>query len=139
VAKSKYLSRKLLDHALGVQPYAVPAQVYLALFTSSAGLAEGSLANELAGAGYSRPAVHMAPAQDAATGAQSVGAQNIEFAPATADWPQMQAWAIMDADTGGNVLHHGALPQYGDPPAYKRVFTGDIYFIRAADIVISEE
>lgn len=139
MAKSKYLSRKLLDHALGVQPYTIPTEVRLALFTDISGLADGSLSNELAVGGYVRQALHMAAAQNAATGAQSVGAQNIEFDPATADWPEMQAWAIMDAATGGNVLHYGALPRYGEPPAFKRIFTGDIYFVRAADIVISEE
>jgi hypothetical protein len=139
VAKSKYLAKKLLDHTLGVQAYAMPAAVYLALFTGGDGLEGGSLAAELSAGGYARVAVHMAAAADTADGAQSLGAQNVQFEPATADWPIAQAWALVDAQTGGNVLHYGAMPQYGDPPAYKRVYAGDTFFVSSANLAISEE
>jgi hypothetical protein len=139
MAKSKYLARKLLDHVLGVQAYPMPATVYLALFTSVTGLEDGSLAHEVTAGGYARVAFAMPAAVDAESGGRSVSTASVDFAPATADWGAMQAWAVMDAATGGNVLHYGALPQYGDPAEYKKIWTGDGFRVRAGDLVISEK
>lgn len=138
MAKSKYLARKLLDHSLGVAAFAKPT-VYLALFTSVTGLENGTLTNEVSGGGYARKAFTMPAAVVFGSGGKSTSDVSVDFDVATEDWGQMQAWAIMDAATGGNVLHYGALPQYGDPAEYKRVWAGDSFRVRAGDMNLTEE
>lgn len=137
MAKSKYLSRRLLDHTLGVAPYAAPAAVYLALFSSTAGLIDGSLVNEMPG--YERVAVSFAAATATATGGQALADADVLFDPATTDWGPVVGWAIMDAAVGGNVLYHGEMPKYGVPLEYKRVYSGDRFFVRTGELSLSEE
>lgn len=139
MAKSTYLSRKLLDHSLAVAAYAMPEAVYLALFTNITGLGDGNLANEIAGGGYARQAVSFAAAVVDGAKGKSLSIAAVEFPVATTDWGHMVGWAVMDAATGGNVLHFGELPKYGDPADYKRVFSGDSFFVRTPDVVLTEE
>lgn len=138
MAKSKYLARKVLDHALGVAAYAMPT-VHLALFSSLVGLETGVLTNEIAAGGYQRMAVAFGAAADAEDGAQSLNSAAVDFPVATADWGPMVAWALLDAATGGNVLYWGEFPKYGDPAAYKAVYAGDSFRIRIGDLSLSEE
>lgn len=138
MAKSKYLSRKLLDHTLGVAAYPMPT-VYLALFTSITDLGDGTLTHEIAGGSYARQAVSFAAAVVDGAGGKSLSNAAVEFPVATADWGLMVGWAVMDAAQGGNVLHFGELPKYGDPADYKRVFSGDSFFVRSGDVAITEE
>lgn len=138
MAKSKYLSRKLLDHTLGVAAFASPG-VYLALFSSVVGLGDGSLANEIAGGSYARQAVSFAAAEVDGSGGKSLSAAAVEFPVATGNWGPMVGWAIVDAPAGGNVLHFGELPKYGDPADYKHIFPGDSFFVRVGDVEITEE
>jgi hypothetical protein len=138
MAKSRYLSKKLLNHSLAVEAYAMPAAVYLALFTSVEGLESGSLAHEVAGAGYARRAFIMPAAVDDGTGGKVVSTAAVDFAPSTGDWGEMQAWAVMDAAEGGNVLHYGSLPKYGDPGEFKKIWAGDGFRVRSGDMSLSE-
>ena len=138
MAKSKYLAKKLLDHSLGVAAFAKPAAVYLALFTSTAGLDDGTLTNEVQAGGYARKPVSFAAAADYLTGGKSLNSAQVNFDVAAADWNSMVGWAVMDALTGGNVLHWGEFPKYGAPADYKRVCAGDGFFVLQGDIVLSE-
>jgi hypothetical protein len=136
MSKSRYLSRKVLDHALGVAAYPMPAGVWLALFNAVGGLLSGSLDDEVSGGAYVRQAVTFHAATDA-DGAVNNGA--VEFPVATEDWGDMVGWALVDAAVGGNVLHWGEFPQYGEPAEYKSVFVGDSFRIRDGDLVLTEE
>lgn len=137
MAKSTYLAKKTLDHNLGVAAYAMPT-VYLGLFTSLVGLADGSLLHEIAGGGYARQAVSFAAAVDDMAGGKSLSDEDVLFPPATADWGLMVGWAIMDAQAAGNILYWGEMPKYGDPADYKRVFSGDRFFVRAEEFSQTE-
>jgi len=139
MAKSKYLSKKLLNHTLGVEACPMPAAVYLALFNSEEGLESGLLDNEVTGGGYARVPFAMPAATDYETGGQTVSNASVDFAPSTSDWGEMRAWAIMDAPTGGNVLHYGALPKYGESGEYKKIWTGDGFRVRGGDMSLSEK
>ena len=132
--KSKYLSKKMLDHVTAVAAYAKPATVYLALFTDIAGLINGTLTNEISGGGYVRQQMTFGAATDA--GAEL--GQSVEFPVATADYGAVAGWALMDASTGGNILYFGEFPKYGDPAAYKAVYVGDAFKVRAGDLTITE-
>lgn len=133
--KSKYLSRKVLDHVLGTASLAAPSAVFLALFSSLDGLDDGTLTHEVSGGGYARQAMTFSPATDA-DGA--VLAAAVSFPVATSDWGDMVGWAIMDAATAGHVLYWGEFPQYGDPAEYKVVYVGDSYMVRSGDMSITE-
>ncbi len=138
MAKSKYLSKKLLDHSLGVAAYAMPATVYLALFTSADDLASGTLTNEVNGGGYARKAFTMPAAVDDDAGGKVISEDAILFDTATGDWGEMRAWAVMDAPTGGHILHYGSLPTYGEHSEYKKIWIGDGFFVRSGDVNLSE-
>lgn len=132
--KSKYLANKVLNHALGVSGFVMPASVHLALFTTAQGLEDGLLDHEFSGGSYARKPVIMA----AAVGKVAASSAVVAFDPATTDWGPLVAWAIMDAPMAGNVLYFGEMPKYGTPPDYKKVFAGDGFVSRIGDIVISE-
>lgn len=135
MSKSLYLARKVLDHALGVAAYPMPAGVWLALFNGVGGLLAGNLAEEVSGGAYVRQPVTFHAATEA-EGAVNNGA--VEFPVATSDWGDMVGWALMDASTEGNVLHWGEFPQYGDPAEHKSVFVGDSFRIRDGDLTLTE-
>lgn len=107
-AMSNYLEKKLLDHVLGLASYAMPATVYLALFTADPG-ETGSLTAEIAKTGYARQNATSAMGATNATTGVSLNANVITFGPATEDWGVVTHVAFMDAPTGGNVLLYGIL------------------------------
>ena len=101
---STYLENALLDATLRNTSYTPPTTVYLALFTSSTGLEAGTLTNELSGGAYARQAITFGTPNDGVVSNSSA----IAFAQATANWAGINATAIMDAATGGNVLYWAA-------------------------------
>lgn len=127
-AISNYLENKLLDHVLRNTAYTAPSTVYVALFTSSASLAEleaGTLTNEVTGGSYSRKTVSFEAAANGAT--QNVG--DISFS----NMPDVTVGfaAVMDAATAGNVLFKGALNQA------KTLDAGDTFTIAAGNLDIT--
>lgn len=122
-AMSNYLEGKLVEHTLRNVAFTSPTTVYVALFTSTATLAEleaGTLTNEVANAAaYARTAVTF--------GAHSNGlcenSAAVTFPTATGSWGTVRFFAIMDGNTHGvgNVLVFGQLT------ADKTITTDDVF------------
>lgn len=99
----------VLDALLGDgKAAAMPATVYVALFTAAPGETGGG--TEVSGGAYDRVAVANTTVNwpDAAAGQKSNGVA-IEFIEATASWGTISHFALMDAATGGDVIIYGAL------------------------------
>lgn len=133
---SNYLEAALYDHLFRGIPYTAPATLYLALFTDNAGLEENDPAyygTELSGSGYARLAVGGATARtfdDYPPDGPGVNGQVWDFAAATDDWQPVSCFAIMDADTAGNVLFWGLLFEFVTG------LTGQTFRIEAGQIEI---
>jgi hypothetical protein len=99
---STYLANKIANHVYRNTAYTSPTAVYVALFTSTASLAElkaGTLTNEVTGGSYARVAATFSAPTDG-----DAGATTVTFPSATAGWGTIRYVAIMDASTAGNVL-----------------------------------
>ena len=144
---SNYLSKKLLDHALGISSFSMPSTVYCGLASSTATaaqLAAGTLTNEITGYTGNRKAITMTAAaledsQDVLSDMVSVsGGSALEFA----DMPSCTvAWVLLcDAATAGNLLF--ALPfvvleageNYLDPDP-KTVAAGDTFRLPVNNVI----
>lgn len=106
---SVYSEKKVLEHLLNVAAYTPPATLYLALFTSSAGLENNTVGSqtEVVGNGYARLSVTGATGRNFAVDATPTGYNNgqWDFSPASGGgWGTITHMAIMDASTTGNVL-----------------------------------
>ncbi len=107
-AASNYLETKIYDHVLRNTAYTPAATLYVALFTSTATLAEleaGTLTNEVSGGSYARQTITF--------GASSNGAGSnsgtITFPTASFGWGTLRFFAVMDASSAGNLLVAGQL------------------------------
>ena len=144
---SNYLSKKLLDHALGIASYTMPETIYVGLASSTATaaqLAAGTLTNEITGYTGNRKAITMTAAaledsQDALSDMISAGGtEEILFE----DMPACTvAWVLLcDAATSGNVLF--ALPlvvleagaTYLDPDP-KEVAAGETFRLPVGNVI----
>jgi hypothetical protein len=121
---SDYLENKILEHALGKTPYAMPT-LYAALYTATPTEAGG--VNELAGAGYAR----IQATFGSATNGSISNAQNITFPQATANWGNVVAVGLVDAVTGGNLLW------YGNLDVAKLISSGDQFVIPTGSLVVT--
>lgn len=102
---STYVRNGLLNHVLKVSPFTVPANIYVALSTSSPG-DDGSTINEPVGGNYSR--VQCNNWGVAANGATS-NSGVVSFPRATASWGAITHVCLYDAASGGNFLGYGTL------------------------------
>lgn len=108
---SDYLENELLDHILGGGDYTRPATVYIGLWTAAlSDSSTGSSANEVSGGSYARKskANNSTNWPAAANGAKANGV-DITFVTATASWGTVTHFAILDAQTAGNILGWGSL------------------------------
>ena len=104
---STYLANKIANHVYRATSYTSPAAVYVALFTSTATLAElkaGTLTNEVTGGAYARVAATFGAPTDG-----DGSASTVTFPTASAGWGTVRFTAIMDASTAGNVLSYAQL------------------------------
>jgi hypothetical protein len=132
-AASNYLENKVLDHVLTATAFTQPAR-YIALFTGTAStvkanLEAGTLTDEIStsGTGYGRQLISFS----AASNGSSSNATTVTFPAATASWGSVTCVAIVDADTGGNVLF------YGEVTTAKTIDTGDTFQISSGNLTIS--
>ena len=131
MAKTNFLEEALLDHVLRNTAYTAPTTVYVGLLTASA-TDTGTLTSELSGDGYARQAATFgAPTQNTGVGEVSNSVE-IMFPEATAAWEEATHFVIVDADTSGNVLYHGAL----DTPRTAGV--GDQIRFQVGTLVVQE-
>jgi hypothetical protein len=122
---SDYAENKLLDHLLGTAAFTMPAQVYVALYTTATDDAAGG--TEVTGGAYVRQAVDFAAA---AAGAANPLA-DVSFPEASANWGNVTHIGLMDASSAGNRLMHGPLT------ASKQIDTGDTFRIPLADLDVA--
>jgi hypothetical protein len=124
---SDYLEAKVLDHTLGTTAYTKPASVYCALFTTAPTDAGGG--TEVSGGAYARQAATFSAATVGA-GSTSNSA-DITFPVATAAWNTINAVALFDASTAGNILWWGTLS------TAKTINTNDQFKIAAGNLTIT--
>lgn len=124
-AFSTYLENGLLDHVLRNTALTSPTAVYVALFDDTATPSEleaSTITNEVAVT--RQAATFSAPAGGATENADTISFTNM---PAVT----VSYVAVMDADTVGNVLFHGALT------TARTLTSGDTFTIAAGDLDIT--
>jgi hypothetical protein len=130
-AASDYLEDKILDHVLGLgaRNFASPPILYIALFTSSAGLEANNPTSEvpIADTGYTRKIVTF----NDASGGSADNLATVTFDVATANWGTVSHVAVMDSINAGNVLFHGPVT------TSKSIESGDTFQISAGNLTIS--
>ena len=127
-ALSNYLENELLDHALGTGSFTMPTTVRVALFNTSASLANleaGTLTGEISGGSYAR----QTPTFSAASGGATANTGALTWTNMPAD--TVRFVAIMDAATSGNVLFYGQLT------SDKTVGAGDTFTIAIGDLDVT--
>lgn len=111
-AFSDYLEEGLLEHTLRGQPLPVPSAIYIALYTAdptdantgvevsdSAYIRQDAAKGEPIASGWTAPT----PSGD---GTMVSNAKLIQFPPTADGNVTISHWAILDAQTGGNMLYH---------------------------------
>jgi hypothetical protein len=110
----------------GVTPYA-------GLF-STAPADDNSAGTELAGNGYARQAAAFgAPITDTGNLRKISNANNIQFGPALADWPQAVGFGVFGAQSAGNLLYWDVLP------TPKTIQQGDFGQFAPGSLVVEED
>lgn len=129
MAKSDYLENKVVGLYNGASITA-PGTVYLALFTTAPTDAGGGV--EVTGGSYVRLAKTTVVANFTVNGGTVTNATVFAWPDATAAWGTIVAIGIFDAETAGNLLHHGALT------ASKVIGSGDRFEMASGALSISE-
>lgn len=125
---TKYLQERLLDHVLRQVPYRAPSELWLAIYKTP--VDDNGKGTEMAGNGYTRQRI------DFAGKVQAGFAKNlseVRFMVAKEDWGDAVELAVMDAETGGNVLFHGVLARR------KRIEKGDQIRFAPGDVSMQVE
>jgi len=112
---STALNNKLLDHILKTTSFAVPSNIYVALYTVAPTASGGG--TEVSGNGYARK-VHNSWDAGADGASENTGAISFDAASG-GNWGTVVAFGLFDAISGGNFL------AWGDLTASKAVNDGD--------------
>ena len=122
---SDYWEGKILNHIFGKDNYTPPI-LYVALSTTDP-LDDASGLTEPAGNAYARVETS-ASDWNAASGGSLDNADDIIFPKATGSWGTITHFALFDAETGGNMLAHGAMnPPRAVESSYTAIFdAGDL-------------
>ena|SRR5690554_3046584 len=120
-----YLANKLLDHTLRNIPYTPPSTVYVALLTADP-TASGDTTNEVTDSAYARQALTFDEPVDRLT--QTT--YDVEFPQASEDWGEITHVLLLDAETGGNPMFHGALN------IAKTITTDDIFRVPLGELTV---
>ena len=131
-ALSNYYGERTLNALCSGQPFTPPSSLWVALYETDPEPANTGV--EVSGDGYAR--VKIAAMTFAGLVGGKMTASNssiIEFPKATGAWSAAAYWAVLDAQTGGNLICKEAL-------ATARTFQeGDIPRFEPGDIVITIE
>jgi hypothetical protein len=111
---SDYAELKVLDHIVGKAAFTMPTHVWVALFTTAPNDASTgttpSPGVEVSAAGYGRvDAVGAAGFNGSAASGSISNSVAITFGAPTANWGTIVAFALIDAQTNGNILAWGAV------------------------------
>ena len=99
MALTNYLENALLNATVRNTTYTSPATVYLALY--SVAPTASTSGTELSGSGYSRQAITF----NAPSGGSVTSNVTVTFGPATGNWSTINASAVVDASTSGNIMY----------------------------------
>lgn len=124
---SDYLENAWLDHIFENTEFSVPSNIYICL-SSTDPTDDGSGLSEPSGNGYSR-VPH--PFWNTAESRSISNDGEVEFPIATGPWGTVTHYAIMDAETGGNLLAYGALS------IRKTIYSGNTLSIGDEEMSIS--
>lgn len=127
MSKSNYLEAQLLNHVLRATPYSSPSAVYVALFTVAP--TESGGGTEVSGGSYVRQTVTFsAPAPDSVS-----NTADVTFPIATADWGDVEAFALFDQPSSGNMLY------FADLTAPRTINTSDQFRFPAGQLIVTED
>ena len=133
MAASDYLEQRIVDFVLNSNAeftFTSPVNVYIALFTTAPSDAGGGV--EVSGVNYVRIDSGAFSAMTGVTDGHTSNNAEIAFAQAGAGgWGLVTAIGLFDAETGGNLLYHGALT------ADKQVDENDTFKIAVSDLDIT--
>lgn len=124
-----YLEEAVLNHVFRNTNYTSPTTVYVGLFTDVPG--DGGTGTEVSGNGYARQAVVFTSPTQVSGDAQIENNAELEWPAATASWGTIEAAAIFDAETGGNMLAPATLV------TARLITEGDILRVPAGDLTVS--
>ena len=124
MALSNYLENALLNATVRNTTYTSPATVYLALY--SVAPTASTSGTELSGSGYSRQAITF----NAPSGGAVTSNVTVTFGPATANWSTINATAVVNASTGGNIM-------YFTPTAGQNILSGSSLVIGGGNVSIT--
>jgi hypothetical protein len=130
-AFSDYLEAQLLQHVFGTAPYAKPAGLWVALYTTPS--TDAAPGNEvLPAVGYARVAATFGVAPVQQDGSSAMWNTSVmQFPVATADWGVVTHCGIHDAATAGNLLASGQLA------VQKQVDLGDAVRFAANQFIVA--
>jgi hypothetical protein len=138
-AMSNYFENTLVNHVFRGTSFSAPSNLYVALFTSSASLAEletGTLTNEVSGNAYNRVTIACSTGNWDATSGTDGTTKNtnaIIFPTATpSGWGTIQYAAVMDTATPGT----GNILIYGELGAPKTINVSDTFAFNAGDFTV---
>lgn len=132
MSKSDYLEAKLLEHSVGKTAYTMPS-VWVALYTAAPSDSGGG--TEVTGGSYARKSTAGADWGTAVTGnpSQISNANTITFVTATGNWGTITHFGLLDASSGGNLLH------WAPVTTTKIIGTGDVASFPASNLIITED
>jgi len=126
MSASNYLEDALLAATLTATTYTSPANVYVALYSTAP--TDSSAGTELTGNGYARQVSTFSV--NTGNGIAN-SSSTVTFTASGADWLPALGWAIVNANTSGNILYYSTLS-----PA-QTVLDGEDLIIGTGNIQIS--
>jgi hypothetical protein len=130
---SNQMENDIINHFFMNATLTPATQLYVALFTASAGLETNLPTGEEAGGAYAR----VLSTFTTATAGTSENGADITFATATGDWGTVSHVAIVDHATNVTWGTNVNVLMWGTLTATKAVGTGDIFKIPAGDLDIT--
>nr|BAR19634.1 b-glycanase [uncultured Mediterranean phage uvMED] len=124
MAFTDYLENKVLDYVFSGGSFSQPGTKYLALYTVAP--TDSSAGTEVTGGGYVRQTVTLTT-----SGSDTTNSAAVEYPTATAGYGTVVAVAVLDSNSGGNMLAYASLT------ANKTIATGDVFRVPAGDLDIS--
>ena len=124
MAFTNYLENKVLDYVFSGGSFSQPGTKYRALYTVAP--TDSSAGTEVTGGGYVRQTVALTT-----SGSDTTNSGAVEYATATAGYGTVVAVAVLDANSGGNMLAYASLT------ANKTIGVGDVFRVPAGDLDIS--
>jgi hypothetical protein len=129
LAKAESVANTILDQLLGAGTYG--ATMYLALFTTAP--TESGGGTEVSGGAYARCSYSdNSTTWPAAVGGTKANGIALAFPTPTAPWGDVEAWAIFDAASAGNMV------LFGELDAAVSIDTDDVVQFAAGDLSFDE-